>query len=116
VALRDVLDERRPHRADAARNFDRRGDLIEAVNAAEVDSLCQHAVQLAADEEAGPALVASVRHFVTFDNPVLATYRLEHTLADRVANAARSRPRRSDRSELLASSAPDGVGSGQRRS
>lgn len=102
--LTDLLDERRPHRADAARNFDAlvaaarveftengtdaslddiarrarvgpatlyrnfatRGDLVEAVYVVEVDSLCQDASRLAAAEEPWPALVAWIRHFVTY--------------------------------------------------
>jgi AcrR family transcriptional regulator len=103
MPLSDLLDEQRPHRADAARNFDAilnaaraaftehgtdaalddiarraavgpatlyrnfatRGDLIEAVYVAEVDSLCQDATRLATEEEPWPALVGWVRHFVT---------------------------------------------------
>jgi AcrR family transcriptional regulator len=103
VPLSDPLDQRRPHRADAARNFDAilaaaragftdsgteasleiarragvgpatlyrnfpaREDLIEAVYVAEVDSLCQDAVRLAETEKPWPALVAWIRHFVTY--------------------------------------------------
>jgi AcrR family transcriptional regulator len=104
MPLSDLLDERRPHRADAARNFDAilaaaraeftehgtdaalddiarragvgpatlyrnfatRGDLVEAVYVAEVDALCQDTFRLAAEEDPWPALVAWVRHFITY--------------------------------------------------
>ena len=103
-SLRDVLDARRPRRADAARNFDAilaaaraeftahgtdaalediarragvgpatlyrnfatRGDLVEAVYVAEVETLCQEAIRLGAEQEPGPALATWIRHFVTY--------------------------------------------------
>jgi AcrR family transcriptional regulator len=124
VALSDLLDQRRPHRADAARNFDAiiaaardgfatdgteaslddiarragvgpatlyrnfptREDLIEAVYVAEVDSLCQHALQLGETEEPWPALVAWIRHFVTY----MATKRVLLDALDRESGAFRA--------------------------
>jgi AcrR family transcriptional regulator len=124
VALRDLLDQRRPHRADAARNFDAiiaaareeftdsgtgaslediarragvgpatlyrnfptREDLIEAVYVAEVDSLCQDALRLAGAEEPWPALVAWVRHFVTY----MATKRVLLGALDRESGTFRA--------------------------
>jgi AcrR family transcriptional regulator len=124
MPLSDLLDERRPHRADAARNFDAllvaaraaftdqgteaalddiarragvgpatlyrhfptRGDLIEAVYVAEVDSLCQHATRLAQEEEPWPALVAWVRHFVTY----MATKRVLLDALDRESGVFRA--------------------------
>ena len=124
MALSDLLDQRRPHRADAARNFDAiitaaragftdngteaslediarragvgpatlyrnfptREDLIEAVYVAEVDSLCQHALQLSETEEPWPALVAWIRHFVTY----MATKRVLLDALDRDSGAFRA--------------------------
>lgn len=124
MPLRDLLDERRPHRADAARNFDAilaaaraafteqgteaalddiarragvgpatlyrhfptRGDLIEAVYVAEVDSLCQDATRLAQEEEPWQALVAWVRHFVTY----MATKRVLLDALDRESGVFRA--------------------------
>jgi AcrR family transcriptional regulator len=124
MPLSDLLDERRPHRADAARNFDAilvaaraaftdqgteaalddiarragvgpatlyrhfptRGDLIEAVYVAEVDSLCQHATRLAREEEPWPALVAWVRHFVAY----MATKRVLLDALDRESGVFRA--------------------------
>ena len=126
MALSDLLNQRRPHRADAARNFDAiiaaareqftdsgtdasleeiarragvgpatlyrnfptRADLIEAVYVAEVDSLCQDAVRLAETEEPWPALVAWVRHFVTY----MATKRVLLDALDRESGAFRVLP------------------------
>jgi len=124
VPLSDLLDARRPHRADAARNFDAiltaaraeftdngtdaalddiarragvgpatlyrnfatRGDLIEAVYVAEVASLCQDATRLAAEEEPWPALVAWVRHFITY----MGTKRILLDALDRGTGAFRA--------------------------
>ena len=124
MALSDLLDQRRPHRADAARNFDAiiaaarasftddgteaslediarragvgpatlyrnfptREDLIESVYVAEVDSLCQHALQLAETEQPWPALVAWIRHFVTY----MATKRVLLDALDRESGAFRA--------------------------
>lgn len=124
MPLSDLLDERRPHRADAARNFDAilvaaraaftgqgteaalddiarragvgpatlyrhfptRGDLIEAVYVAEVDSLCQDATRLAQEDEPWPALVAWVRHFVTY----MATKRVLLDALDRESGVFRA--------------------------
>ena len=121
MALSDLLAKRRPHRADAARNFDAiiaaaratftdngtesslediarragvgpatlyrnfptREDLIEAVYVAEVDSLCQDALRLAENEQPWPALVAWVRHFVTY----MATKRVLLDALDRESGA-----------------------------
>jgi AcrR family transcriptional regulator len=103
-ALTELLARRRPHRADAARNFDAlieaardeftehgtgvsladiarragvgaatlyckfptREDLVGAVYVAEVDALCRHAVTGAEEGPPWPALVAWIRHFVTY--------------------------------------------------
>jgi AcrR family transcriptional regulator len=124
VPLSDLLDQRRPHRADAARifvailaaaragftdsgteasleniarragvgpatlyrNFPTREDLIEAVYVAEVDSLCQDAVRLAETEKPWPALVAWIRHFVTY----MATKRVLLDALDRESGAFRA--------------------------
>jgi AcrR family transcriptional regulator len=124
VALSDLLNQRRPHRADAARNFDAiiaaaragftdsgteaslediarragvgpatlyrnfptREDLIEAVYVAEVDSLCQDATLLADTEAPWTALVAWVRHFVTY----MATKRVLLDALDRESGAFRA--------------------------
>ena len=124
MPLSDLLDERRPNRADAARNFDAilaaarsaftehgtgtslddiarragvgpatlyrhfptRGDLIEAVYVAEVDSLCQDAARLAQEQEPWPALVAWVRHFVTY----MATKRVLLDALDRESGVFRA--------------------------
>jgi AcrR family transcriptional regulator len=48
------------------RQFPTRGDLIDAVYVAEVDALCQDTFRLAAEEDPWPALVAWVRHFITY--------------------------------------------------
>jgi AcrR family transcriptional regulator len=124
MPLSDLLDERRPHRADAARNFDAilgaaraeftesgtdvsleeiarcagvgtatlyrnfptREDLIEAVYVAEVDALCRDAARLAEQEAPWPALVAWVRHFVTY----MATKRVLLEALDRESGAFRA--------------------------
>jgi AcrR family transcriptional regulator len=124
VPLSDLLDQRRPHRADAARNFDAilaaaraaftdsgieaslediarraevgpatlyrnfptREDLIEAVYVAEVDSLCQDALRLGETEKPWPALVAWIRHFVTY----MATKRVLLDALDRESGAFRA--------------------------
>jgi AcrR family transcriptional regulator len=124
MPLRDLLDDRRPHRVDAARNFDAilaaaraeftehgtdaalddiarragvgpatlyrhfatRGDLIEAVYVAEVDALCQDATRLATQEAPWPALVAWVRHFVTY----MATKRVLLDALDRDSGTFRA--------------------------
>jgi AcrR family transcriptional regulator len=124
MPLRDLLDDRRPHRVDAARNFDAilaaaraeftehgtdaalddiarragvgpatlyrhfatRGDLIEAVYVAEVDALCQDATRLATQELPWPALVAWVRHFVTY----MATKRVLLDALDRDSGTFRA--------------------------
>jgi AcrR family transcriptional regulator len=121
MSLSDLLDQRRPHRADAARNFDAiltaartefthsgtdaslediarragvgvatlyrnfpsREDLVEAVYVAEVDSLCQNAIHLAETELPWPALVAWIKHFVTY----MATKRLLLDVLDRNSGA-----------------------------
>lgn len=124
MPLSDLLDQRRPHRADAARNFDAilaaaraaftdsgieaslediarraevgpatlyrnfptREDLIEAVYVAEVDSLCQDALRLGETEKPWPALVAWIRHFVTY----MATKRVLLDALDRESGAFRA--------------------------
>jgi AcrR family transcriptional regulator len=124
MRLSEVLDQRRPHRADAARNFDAildaaraeftehgtevslgniarragvgpatlyrnfptREDLIEAVYVAEVDSLCRNAIRLAEQQPPWPALVAWVRHFVTY----MATKRALLEALDRESGAFRA--------------------------
>lgn len=68
------------------RNFPTREDLIEAVYVAEVDSLCQHALQLGEAEEPWPALVAWVRHFITY----MATKRVLLDALDRESGAFRA--------------------------
>ena len=68
------------------RNFPTREDLIEAVYVAEVDSLCQDAVQLGETEKPWPALVAWVRHFVTY----MATKRVLLNALDRESGAFRA--------------------------
>src|ERR1700710_2541421 len=124
MALSELLDQRRPRRADAARNFDAilgaarteftysgtdasredmarragvgpatlyrnfptREDLVEAVYVAEVDSLCQDATRLAETEPPWPALVAWIRHFVTY----MATKRVLLAALDRESGAFRA--------------------------
>ena len=68
------------------RNFPSRGDLIEAVYVAEVDSLCQDAVRLADTEKPWPALVAWIRHFVKY----MATKRVLLDALDRESGAFRA--------------------------
>jgi AcrR family transcriptional regulator len=124
MQLSEILDRRRPHRADAARNFDAildaaraeftehgtdallediarragvgtatlyrnfptREDLIEAVYVAEVDALCRDAVRLAETVPPWQALVAWVRHFVTY----MATKRVLLDALDRESGAFRA--------------------------
>jgi AcrR family transcriptional regulator len=104
MPLSDLLAQRRPHRADAARNFDAiitsaragftdigteasladiarragvgsgtlyrhfptREDLIATVYVADVDRLCEHALQLTEAEESWPAFVAWIRNFASY--------------------------------------------------
>jgi AcrR family transcriptional regulator len=69
------------------RQFPTRGDLIEAVYVAEVDALCQDTFRVAAEEDPWPALVAWVRHFITY----IATKRVLVDALDREFGTFRGR-------------------------